>query len=118
MRSETGSRLDRLVWHRRARISFAIVISVALFGALYLYVNWPDPVVETRIVSGTVMKWMREQTDFGAGALGVWVSLDDGRNVMTRQPPLGVPRQGPAEIEERHHKSGRKSYVWLRSKSD
>ena len=118
MRSETRARLDRLVWQRRARIGLAIVCGAILLGAVCLYRYWPDPVVETRIVSGTVTNWMREQTDFGAGALGVWVTLDDGRAVMIRQEPVGVPRRGAAKIEERRHESGRTSYRWLRSISD
>jgi hypothetical protein len=118
MRSETRRRLDRLVWQRRVSIGSVIALSTVLFGALYLYINWTDPVLERRIISGTVTNWMREQTDLGAGALGVWVTLNDGRDVMIRQAPPGIPRHGPAEIEERHHKSGRKSYLWLKSKSD
>lgn len=118
MRLEARRRLDRLLWQRRIRSGLVLTLGVMLFGALYLHVNRPDPVVETRIVSGTVTNWMREQTDFGAGALGVWVTFDDGRDIMIRQEPLGVPQRGPAEIEERSHESGRKSYRWVRSRSD
>jgi hypothetical protein len=118
MRSETARRLDWLVWKGRASIALAIALGLVVFGARYAYVNWPDPVVETRIVSGTVTNWMREQTDQGAGALVVWVSLDDGRDVMTRQLPVDGPQRGPAVIEERRHRSGQISFRWVKSKLD
>jgi len=94
MRPETRNNLDRFVWQGKVCIG----LGVALFGALYLYVNRPDPVVETRILSGMVTNFTRQQTEFGAGAFALWVSLDGGGNIMITQRLPSVPRLGPAEI--------------------
>jgi hypothetical protein len=114
MRPEARRRLDALVWLGRARIALAIVLGLAVLGALYAYAYWPDPVVETRTVSGVVTGWTRAQTEKGAGNLVIWVALDDGREITIVQPPDDIPRRGPAQIEEHRHRSGRISFRWVK----
>jgi hypothetical protein len=115
MRPEAKRRLDRLVWKGRVRIALAIVLGLAMLGAGYAYVYWPDPVVETRIVSGAVTDLGRAESKWEAGTLVIQILLDDGRLVVTKQPPLEIPRLGPAKIEERRHRSGRLSYWWVKN---
>jgi hypothetical protein len=119
MRSDTRRRLDSLVWKRRALVSLGIALGLVALGALFTYGYWPDPVVETRIVSGVVTDWTRKQTKYREkDAIAVSVSLDNGRNIIITQWAPDVLVGGSADIEERQHNSGRKSYLWLRSKSD
>jgi hypothetical protein len=119
MRSDIKRRLDSIVWKQRARIALGIALGLVALGVLFTYGYWPDPVFETRIVSGAVTDWTRSRTKFRErDAIAISVSLDDGRNIFITQWAPDILVGGPAEIEERHHKSGRKSYLWLRSKSD
>ena len=57
MRSDIRRRLDSIVWKQRARIALGIALGLVALGALFTYGYWPDPVVETRIVSGVVTDW-------------------------------------------------------------
>jgi hypothetical protein len=117
LRLEARRRLDRLIWKRRALVASATALGVAVVGAVYFYVYWPDPVVETRIVSGMVTDWTNAQTKYReTNSIVISVLLDDGRKIIITQRTPDVLLHGPAEIEERGHKSGRKSYLWLRPK--
>jgi hypothetical protein len=119
MRSETRRKLDRLVWQRRLRVGLAIASGLGLFGALSLCANWPDPVVETRIVSGVVTDWTKSLSEHrNLDAIVIMVSLDDGRKIIIKQRPPDVLFRGPAEIEEQRHESGRISFRWVKPKLD
>jgi hypothetical protein len=118
MRLETRRALDWLVWRQRVRLGL-IALGVAAVAVAYGYAYWPDPVVETRIVSGVVTGT--------AGAtpkskdhrtMMISVSLDDGRDIVIVQPPPPVLLHGPAEIEERRHRSGRVSFLWVKPRLD
>src|SRR5262245_45703014 len=62
MRPETRRRLDRHIWKRRAGIAFVIIVCVVLAVQWLAYLYEPDPVVETRTVSGVVINWTVRQT--------------------------------------------------------
>jgi hypothetical protein len=118
MRSETKRRLDQLAWKERVRIASAIALGLVVLAALYAYAYWPDPVVETRIVSGVVTDWLKRKTKYReADVIVIWVLLDDGRNVVIAQPMPRALSGGPAEIVERRHRSGRISFLWLKPKA-
>jgi hypothetical protein len=117
MRSDTERKLNRLAWEERAPLALVVAIVLASAGAFYATIYWPDPVVETRIVSGEVKGGTRGPRG-EARPLVIYVALADGREFTIVQPPLDIPRYGPAAFEERRHKSGRISYLWLKSKSD
>lgn len=117
MKSDVRRGLDWLVWKQRARVALAITSGLVVLGALYTYAYWPDPVVETRIVSGVVTDWSKRKTKYReADVIVIWVSLDDGRNVVITQPMPSVLSGGPAEIVERRHRSRRISFLWLKPK--
>jgi len=112
MRPETRRRLDQHIWKRRAGIAFATTVCVVVAVQWLAYLYEPDPVVETRMVSGVVTNWTVRQT-MGRGALVIWVSLDNGRTVTIEQLPHGLGlRYGPTTVEEQRHESGRMSYRW------
>jgi hypothetical protein len=116
MRPETTRRLNRLVWKGRARKVLAIALGLALLAALYAYANWPDPVVERRIVSGVVTNWIKDERKLREiRVITIWVSLDDGRKIVFTQWLPDIIVSGPAEIEERHHRSGQLSFRWVKS---
>jgi hypothetical protein len=106
-----------MVWRGGLRSGAILMLCTGLLGALYLYIKWPDPVVETRVVSGHVTGGSRLQ-DEGHASYVISARLDDGRRIMIVQEPLGVLPHGPAVIEERRHRTGRISYRWTGSKSD
>jgi hypothetical protein len=118
MKSSMRKRLDRQIWQERARVAlpFALLLVAltALFSGLYAFIYAPDPVVESRKLRGAVTYWTRQQTDLGAGALIMRLSLDDGRDITLRRPPVDFPRYDRAEVEEQRHKSGRISFRWVR----
>jgi hypothetical protein len=122
MRPQTRGALDRLLWRQRLLVA-VIVALVALGGAVaavvYAYVYRPDPVVEARIVSGVVTGSVRQEGRFTeTWVVLISVTLDDGRKIAITQPPPPVLLYGPAEIEERRHRSGRVSFRWLKPKLD
>jgi hypothetical protein len=116
MRPETRRRLNWLVWKSRARVAVASALGLALLAALYAYANWPDPIVETRIVSGVVTNWAKAERKLRQiSVITIWASLDDGREIIFTQWLPDVIVSGPAEIEERHHQSGELSFRWVKS---
>jgi hypothetical protein len=117
MRPDARRRLDRLVWLERARIASAVapgLAALAMLGALCAYAFWPDPVIETRTASGVVTSWTRAQSSRGLTDFYIWAALEDGREITIVQAAPDFPRRGPAQIEERRHRSGRVSFRWIK----
>jgi hypothetical protein len=121
MRPETRRVLDWLLWRRRlllAVVAGLVAVGGAVAAVVFAHVYWPDPVVEARIVSGVVTGSVRQEGRFTeTWVILISVTLDDGRKIVIAQPPPPVLLHGPAEIEERYHRSGRVSFRWMRSKA-
>lgn len=115
MRTETKSKLDRLLFMRKVKWASA-GLGVAIMLGTGLYLSGLDATVENRRVSGTVEKigsYNGTNTQGVQNGLAVDVRLDDGREAHVLVLKQTSPEIGQhVEVTEHHHGSGRTTYSW------
>jgi hypothetical protein len=115
MRSETKSKLDRMLFMRRLQWGAAGVAVLAAVGAV-LYVSGLDATVVDKRVAGVVENVGAYN---GTNSMGIMngqavdVRLDDGRQVHVLVLKTSHPTVGErVEVTEHHHGTGRTTYSW------
>lgn len=115
MRTETKSKLDRLLFIRKVKWTLAGVGLAALMGA-GLYLSGLDATVDDRRVTGVVEKiggYNGTNTQGVQNGLAVDVKLDDGRHAHVLVLKQTAPTVGDrVEVTEHHHGSGRTTFSW------
>jgi hypothetical protein len=115
MRSETRSKLDRLLFMRKVKWTLAgIGLAILLAGGLY--VAGLDATVEDRRIAGVIEKigtYNGTNSQGVQNGLAVDVKLDDGRAAHVLVLRTNAPKVGErVEVTEHHHGSGRTSFSW------
>lgn len=115
MRTETKSKLDRLLFMRKVKWASA-GLGVAIMLGAGLYLSGLDATVEDRRVSGTIEKigsYNGTNSQGVQNGLAVDVRLDDGREAHVLVLKQTSPAIGQhVEVTEHHHGSGRTTYTW------
>jgi hypothetical protein len=115
MRTETKSKLDRLLFLRKVKWTLA-GIGLACLLAVGLYVSGLDATVENHRVSGVIQKIGTYNGTNSSGVqngLAVDVKLDDGRDAHVLVLKTSTPKVGErVEVMEHHHGSGRTTFSW------
>ncbi len=115
MRTETKSKLDRMLFMRKVKWTAAGVgLAILMGGGLYL--SGLDATVDERRVSGTIEKigsYNGTNTQGVQNGLAVDVRLDDGREAHVLVLKTTTPKIGEhVEVTEHHHGTGRLTYSW------
>lgn len=115
MRTETKSKLDRLLFMRKVKWTAAGVgLAILIGGGLYL--SGLDATVQERRLTGVIQKigpYNGTNTQGVQNGLAVDVKLDDGRDAHVLVLKQTAPEIGQhVEVTEHHHGSGRNTYSW------
>jgi hypothetical protein len=115
MRTETKSKLDRLLFMRKLKWTAAgIGLAILMAGGLYL--SGLDATVEDRRIAGVIEgvgSYNGSNTQGVQNGLAVDVKLDDGRHVHVLVLKQTAPTVGSrVEVTEHHHGSGRTTFSW------
>lgn len=115
MRSETKSKLDRMLFMRKVKWAAAGAGLLTVMGA-GLYLTGLDAEITDRRVPGVVEKVGPYNGTNSAGVMNgqaVDVRLDDGRQVHVLVLKTSHPAVGEhVEVTEHHHGSGRTTFSW------
>lgn len=115
MRTETKSKLDRLLFIRKVKWASAGLGLAILIGA-GLYLSGLDATVDERRVAGIIEKiggYNGTNTQGVQNGLAVDVKLDDGRHAHVLVLKQSAPNVGErVEVTEHHHGSGRTTFSW------
>lgn len=115
MRTETKSKLDRMLFMRKVKFG-AIGLGLAILIGVGLYLSGLDATVEDRRVAGVIEKVGAYNGTNNQGVqngLAVDVRLDDGREAHVLVLKSTAPTVGErVEVTEHHHGSGRTTWSW------
>jgi hypothetical protein len=115
MRTETKSKLDRLLFMRKVKWA-AAGFGLAVLMGTGLYLSGLDATVDDRRIAGVIEKvgpYNGTNNQGVQNGLAVDVRLDDGREAHVLVLKSSAPAVGErVEVTEHHHGSGRTTYSW------
>ena len=110
-------KLNRLIWAGRVRVALPILAVLAVAACVIIFF-FPaeEKAIQQRSLAATVDHWSQEQTDLGGGRLVLWLTLENGEQVMATADGQGrAPATGQSiTVLEQSLESGRIRYVWRR----
>ena len=110
-------KLNKLIWAGRVRMALPILAAFAVAACIILFfVLTQEKAADQRPQAAIVDHWSQEQTDLGGGRLVLWVTLENGEQVMVTADSQGqAPVTGQSiTVLEQSLESGRIRYIWKR----
>ena len=117
MDEPTKRKLGRLIWAGRVRVVLPILAAFAVAACIILFfIPTQEKTADQRSLAAKVDHWSQEQTDLGGGRLVLWVTLENGEQVMVTADSQGrAPVTGQSiTVLEQSLESGRIRYIWKR----